>query len=217
MNTNSPNFGWYPLVTLGLIFFCCVLLSGCASDIPPMYCADPDLKCYISQAVKGITVIRENIQYWSNIQIIGQAVVVVSGIVATIMIALQGDDNKWWTRPTGLIATELVTGTTSALVAFHVPDSIDKLIDILDRMTVITNEFDAKADQLVAGRSQEEVDKAFKTDPKFREDVANLTNKFASEFNKAKIDVLRTLGTAARLNAPAPAAPAPARPVPPSK
>jgi hypothetical protein len=93
-------------------------ISGCAQDVLPINCNDPDLQCYVDQAVKGIIIVRENISYWSNVHLIIQFLIVLCGIIATVMIALQGDENKHWTRPIGLVATALVTGLTSALVSF---------------------------------------------------------------------------------------------------
>ena len=96
-------------------------LVGCTKDIPEIDCADPDVNsCYVKHSVEALNVVRENINAWSNILLIGQVLVFVFGLISTIMIALQGDANKYWTRPIGLIATALVTGLTSALVSFHV-------------------------------------------------------------------------------------------------
>ena len=175
-------------------------MSGCAQDVPPVNCTDPDLACYVDQAVKGIRVIRENIDYWSNVNLLGQALIVLSGIIATIMIALQGDDNKHWTRPVGLVATALVTGITSALVSFHVPDNIDKLVDILANMTGTVNEFDYQAEKLKGGKSQKEIEDSFRNDPQFRDSVNELTKRYVDSYNKLKIDMLKLNGTAARLN-----------------
>jgi len=123
-------------------------LSGCAADVPPLNCVDLDFDCYINHATAAIRVVRENIEYLSTINLIGQTCIVVSGVVATIVIALQGDANRFWTRPIGLIATALVTGVTSALVSFHVPDNVDKLADVIANMTEVVNQFDYDAEKL---------------------------------------------------------------------
>src|SRR6202047_1787972 len=136
-------------------------LTGCAQDVPPINCTDPDLKCYIDQATRGIVVVRENIAYWSNVNLIGQVLIVMSGIIATVMIALQGNENRYWTRPIGLVATALVTGITSALVSFHVPDNVDKLVDIMGNMINVTNEYDYQSEKLTSGRNQKEIEEAF--------------------------------------------------------
>src|SRR4051812_44069462 len=152
-------------------------LTGCAQDVPPIACADADFDCFVKQAAAGIKIVRENISYWSNVNLIGQALIVVAGIVATIMIALQGDENKVWTRPIGLIATALVTGMTSALVSFHVPDNVDKLVDILGNMTTITNEFGYQSSKLSEGKDLPEAQQRFKSDAAFRNAVNDLTKK----------------------------------------
>jgi hypothetical protein len=125
--------------------------------------------------------------------------VVVAGIVATIMIALQGDDNKVWTRPIGLIATALVTGMTSALVSFHVPDNVDKLVDILGNMITIANEFGYQSAKLSEGENLTEVQQRFKTDIAFRNSVNELTKKYVDDYNGIKIDMLKLSGSASRL------------------
>src|SRR5690242_6865701 len=127
--SSNRSFLQCSIVLLGL-----VCLSGCAQDVPPVGCDMPNFDCYTEQTLKGIRVVRENISYWSNVNLLGQLFIVLSGMVATIMIALQGDQNKHWTRPVGLAATALVTGLTSALVSFHVPDNVDKLVDIVGSM-----------------------------------------------------------------------------------
>jgi hypothetical protein len=184
-------------------------LSGCARDVLPTECTDPDFDCYSRQMLAGIKVVRDSISYWSNLHLAVQIFIALSGIVATIMIALQGDDNRHWTRPIGLIATAMVTGLTSALVSFHVPDNIDKLIDVGERMTALANDFDYRAVKLKAGRSKQEIEEAFKRDPRFREAENDLTYKYTNEYNKIKSEMLRLGGSAARLTAPASPPPAP--------
>jgi hypothetical protein len=188
------------VIQLGIIMFAVMVLSGCAPDVPPIFCNNTNFRCMIDHDLGAIKIVRQNISLWSDIFLIVQFFIAISGMVATVMIALQGDLNKYWTRPIGLVATALVTALTSALVSFHVPENIDKLIDIVDRMTTAGNEFDYNVEKLRAGRSQEEVDEAYKNDPKFHNDVNNVTQKFSVDFNKIKIDMLRINGTATKLN-----------------
>jgi len=175
-------------------------LCGCAQDVLPINCKDTDVNCYVDQATKGIIVVRQNIAYWSNVNFIAQLVIVISGTVATVMIALQGDQNRYWTRPVGLVATALVTGLTSALVSFHVPDNIDKLVDVVADMTTVTNDFDYRAVKLVDGKSPQEIEEAFRTDKVFRESLNDLTKNFSDQYNKIKIDMLKLSGSGAKLN-----------------
>ncbi|MCW2573474.1 MAG: hypothetical protein JWO88_3532, partial [Frankiales bacterium] len=46
-------------------------LTGCAQDVPPIACADADFDCFVKQAAAGIKIVRENISYWSNVNLIG--------------------------------------------------------------------------------------------------------------------------------------------------
>jgi hypothetical protein len=199
----------HKFVTYSILALAVAGLSGCARDVLTENCIDPDFDCFSRQMLAGIRVVQENISYWSNLHLALQVFIAVSGIVATIMIALQGDENRYWTRPIGLIATALVTGLSSALVSFHVPDNIDKLIDVGERMAAVANEFDYQAVKLKSGRSKQEIEEAFKTDPKFREAENDLTYKYTNEFNKTKSEMLRLRGSAARLTGPpiAPQAP----------
>jgi hypothetical protein len=56
-----------------------LLLAGCAKDVPPLDCNDPDYKCYIDHAVQAAKVVRSNIEYWGNVQLVAQALIVISG------------------------------------------------------------------------------------------------------------------------------------------
>jgi hypothetical protein len=203
--TINKSFGY--IVTFVVI----AGLSGCAKAVLPVECDAADFPCFSKQFLADISETRAHIAYWSNLHLILQIFIAVAGITATIMIALQGDDNRYWTRPIGLVATALVTGLSSALVSFHVPENIDKLIDTAEKMTATANEFDREATKLKAGRSPEEIQEAFKTDPKFREAVNELTYKYATDFNKTKIEMLRLSGTAAKLTS------IPSPPQPPKK
>jgi hypothetical protein len=175
------------------------LLWGCARVIPPVGCEDPNFDCFSDQAILGIKEVREQISYWSNVNFLAQIFIAISGMVATVMIALQGDENRHWTRPIGLVSTALVTGLTSALVSFHVPENVDKLVEIVDRMATVHNNFDYEVVKLRGGRSKKEVEAAFKTDEAFRTQTNDLTRKFVTDYNKIKLEMLRLSGTAARL------------------
>ncbi|THD50761.1 MAG: hypothetical protein E8A46_17265 [Bradyrhizobium sp.] len=88
---------------------------------------------------------------------------------------------------------------TSALVSFHVPDNVDKLVDILGNMTTITNEFGYQSAKLSEGQDAKQVQERFKTDAVFRNSVNELTKKYVDDYNGIKIDMLKLSGTAARL------------------
>ena len=196
------NFARPFLLFLVMLSIASAMLFGCAREPQTVLCADPDFDCFSNQAFQGIAAVRESISYWSNINLIAQIFIALSGMVATVMIALQGDENRHWTRPIGLIATALVTGLTSALVSFHVPDNVDKLVDIVDRMVTTQVAFAHEAGELTAGKPKEEVEKVFQKDAEFSKAVNRLTTRFTNDYNKIKIDLLKLHGTAARLQTP---------------
>lgn len=180
------------------LLVCTILLTACAHDQPPTGCDDTDFLCFENHAMKVMNVVRTDISYWSNINLIAQVSIVIAGIIATIMIALQGDENKHWTRPVGLIATALVTGISSALGSFHVPENVDKLVDIVAKMDKRMNEFDY---QLVKnfGADKEKIKIEYLKNENFRNSVNDVTFAFANDFSALKIELLRLNGTAARL------------------
>jgi|SRR5215471_21733055 len=98
------------------------------------------------------------------------------------MIALQGDANRYWTRPVGIIATSLVTGITALVTSFHVQENIDKLIDIYSEMSIISNNFQHD----ISNKSGNDAD--------------DLTNAYNDKFLKLKTELLRIGGSAGRLN-----------------
>jgi len=129
-----------------------------------------------------MTTIYYNINYWDNVAFWSAIAVGFCGIVATIMIALQGDANRYWTRPIGIIGTSLVTGITALVTAFHVPENVDKLIDIYSDMANITNNYEHDI-QGKAGNEADEIQK-----------------KYNDQFLQLKTDLLRIKGSAGRLN-----------------
>ena len=178
-----------------------ISLSGCTKDVPPIGCDDPDFNCYSQQAVRGIAILRRNISTWANWNRALQISSVICSIIATIMIALQGEQNKAWTRPIGLVASALVTGLASAAMTLHMDENVDRHVDILERMANITNEFGYKSDELAAGRTLDELKQLYKKDADFRDKTNKLTKRFVDDYNKAKIDLLRLSGATARLGA----------------
>jgi len=112
-------------------------------------------------------------------------------VLATVMIALQGDENGYWTRPVGIVATALVTGIASLTSALHVPDNIDKLIDIRHQFTSLVNNFEYD----IQRKSGEEADEVRK--------------KFADESSLLNSERLKLKGSAGRLNIGQPPAPPP--------
>ena len=190
-----------------LVMFSSMLLVGCTSDVPVEHCNNWDFDCSTKRALENMNVVKENIEFWSLINIAGGVSAVAFGVIATLMIALQGDENRHWTRPIGIIATTLVTGISSALVNFHVPDNIDKLIDIAGKMADNTIEFEKRADNLRAERDKKTVESDYRTDQSFRESVNALVQEFANKQNKLKLEMMKIKGTAARLEKPKPGTP----------
>lgn len=190
----------YKISLLKLIAALTLVLNGCASDPGPTACNEWDFDCYADHANINTKLIVENINFWSRVNIIGSVCAFSFGVLATLMIALQGDANKRWTRPIGIIATTLVTGIGSALVNFHVQDNVDKLISLAGNMANLTSEFGENTGNLAAGRDKASVENAYKTDKEFREKTNKLVREFGKKQNDIKMEMMRIKGTAARLN-----------------
>lgn len=201
----SMEFVKIKYITLGLcISAVTIMITGCTIDISPSHCENPDTNCFINHSLASIKIVKENINQWSSIQLYAQIIIAASSLVATIMIALQDDNRKHWTRPVGLVATSLVTATTSALVSFHVPDNVDKLINVIEDMASITNQFDSSIGELTAGKSPEEIKKMYQEDASFRKSYIAAVGVYSKAFNKLKIDMMRINGTASRMNIKSP-------------
>jgi hypothetical protein len=199
MTTTARALLWIAIAISAL------MLAACSRDVPPLGCEDPDFNCYMRQAIAGMTVVRENISIWSNWSRALQIASVVCSIVATIVIALQTDQNRNWTRPIGLVASALVTGIASAVTTFHMDENVDRNVEVLERMANITNDFGFKTDELTAGRTLEELKSAHKNNAEFRDKSNKITKEFVDSYNKVKIDMLKLSGASAKLKSvPAP-------------
>ena len=60
-----------------------------------MECRD-DNNCYIQHTLDTMNIIASQVDYWDNVSLLTAIVAGIAGIVATIMIALQGDANRYW-------------------------------------------------------------------------------------------------------------------------
>jgi hypothetical protein len=125
-------------------------------NLPPPVDCDDDNPCYIKTTLEAMRAISAQIDYLDLITNYSIIFVGVCGILATVMIALQGDNNKVWTRPIGIVATALVTGITALVSSFHVPETKDGLIDIYGKIGTRVNSFIHD----VRGRSIDETDDA---------------------------------------------------------
>src|SRR5262249_6624163 len=104
-----------------------ILLARC-SPMPLSKCApEPPVTCYQDCAVHVMSCRDGDVRFWTGIRISAAIIAGIAGVVATVMIALQGDDNKYWTRPVGIVATAMVTGLTSLVVSFHIPENVSKV------------------------------------------------------------------------------------------
>lgn len=177
-------------------------LSGCAQDVAPKICAEWDFDCYTEQALGGLKAVRENISSWTRLNLIGQILVLFLSIVATLVIALQDENNKHLTRTASLVITALVTGITSALVTFQVPENIERLADVLGEMTTETNKFMLGAEKLKGGRDKDELRKVYREDPVFRNAAIELNASYVGSYNKLKLDLLKLGGKAVNLRTP---------------
>jgi hypothetical protein len=185
----------------GVWVFCAIVLEGCTKDIPAINCTDPDVSsCYVKHALDSLSVVRDNINIWPSILLVGQVLVFIFGLLATIMIALQGDENRYWTRPIGLISTALVTGLTSALVSFHVTANIDKLIDIYSNITTSTNTLEVNLASLFSEQTSDQIQDKFKNDKTYEAEYWKILAPYASSFNKSRVDALKLYGSAGQIN-----------------
>lgn len=188
------------VVRISLLVMCALFLSGCSFDTPSVYCKPTEFSCLINKSVLNINAVKSNIGYWSMVNLTCQVSAIVFGILATLMLALQGDTNKKWTRPIGIVATTLVTGVSTALSNFHVPENVDKLIDVAIKMTESVNNFDRDIELVKAGLSQEEFEVKYNSNEEVRLKTNNIVNDFSNHQAKLKVGLYRIKGTAARLN-----------------
>ena len=180
---------------VGTIIISSILLSSCIQDKPPKNCPVLDFDCHIAQAINEISFARKNVDYWSYINMVGQILTVIFGLIATLIIAMQTDKNKRWTRPVGIIATTFVTGISSVIGNFHVIENVDKMVDLTCEMATLTNIYYFEIEDLKGGRAKEEIDKAYKEDGIFRNKVNVTTKNFCTELNNVKLEMLRVKGT----------------------
>jgi hypothetical protein len=73
--------------TLGLV------VTGCTRDLPPPKECGDNNDCYINYTRDTLAAIADNINSWDNVNTYAIVIVGVCGIVATVMLALQGDQD----------------------------------------------------------------------------------------------------------------------------
>jgi hypothetical protein len=159
---------------------CCILLTSCEKGLPaPKNCSDSVSKCLILQSIDTLSVIKSRIDYWDNVLLMTTVFAGIAGTVATIMIALQGDNNRHWTRPVGIIATSLVTGITAMVTSFHIPENKDKYITAYGELLRVTNRFEHDTTQKQPNKQEAD----------------ELEYKFVSDFTNVKLELLKTQGS----------------------
>jgi hypothetical protein len=155
----------------------CLGLTGCVQSFPPpVECGDKN-DCYIQHTLDTLKAIALQIDYWDNVTLAAALMAGFAGVVATIMIALQGDENRYWTRPTGIIATALVTGITALVTSFHIPESKDKYIAAYGQLVELNNKFEHN----IRSAKDDEAD--------------TLRFQYSSDFTKIKADLLKVKGS----------------------
>ncbi|WP_210187362.1 hypothetical protein [Methylobacterium sp. 13MFTsu3.1M2] len=157
---------------------------------PPEDCV-LEIKCYVQHAIAQLNEIRSDIDWWNSIWLYSVIFVGICGIVATVMIALQGDDNKYWTRPVGIVATSLVTGVTALTTTLHIPETIDKYIEVYSNIGTRTNLFKQEA----RGKTGDELN--------------NVMTDYANDYNKYRIELLKIKGSVGRFGTQTPTLPPP--------
>jgi hypothetical protein len=158
--------------------FYCVVLVACVQIFPDPKECDVDAQCILKQGLDTLIVIKSRIDYWDNVMLVAAIVAAVAGLIATIMIALQGDENRYWTRPIGIVATALVTGITTVVTSFHIPENKDKYITAYGQLVRDMNKFDQARRQ---AQNSENKDK--------------LLYDFISDFTNIKLEILKAQGS----------------------
>jgi hypothetical protein len=171
--------------------FTSVILVGCAEDARPQNCVLPDTDCLLRQAVIGISAVRENITTWSRLLLWGQVVAAVSTLIASIIIALQNDSNLKWTRPIGLFVTALATGIAAFLASFNVSDNTTSLVDSMNKLAGIVNDFDKEIEILKGGAGAQEVKQRYHDDAEFRTKLINVTYDYLGKYHAEKAEMLK--------------------------
>jgi hypothetical protein len=140
-----------------------------------------DIPCIVKYSGIVIHSLKEDINTWSLVNLAGQIFIVICGIVAALVIALN-EKNKTWVKALGITASILVTGTTTLLDVLHVRENTDKLIDLTEKIAYATNKL--------------EYDAFGKSVPEQRA----LIKAFSDEFNKLRVERFRVFGSAGKLN-----------------
>jgi hypothetical protein len=151
---------------------------------PPHACLDSE--CLLGVAHETMTFIYSNISYWDHVSYWSAVSAILFGTIATIMIALQGDTNRYWTRPVGIIATSLVTGIGGLTTSLHVTETIDKLVAVYSTVLTETNSYSLAVSA-----------KDVSTNPRL---AMSISVKFAQQLNEAKAELLKIKGSAARMD-----------------
>lgn len=98
-----------------------------------------DFSCLHNFSDEAIRKLGDDINWWSNLHALALIAVVICGVVTTLVIGIQGDGNKFWTRPVGLISTSVGAAIVTLVGAFHVQDNVDKLIEVRTGVTLAFN------------------------------------------------------------------------------
>jgi hypothetical protein len=83
--------------------------------------------------------LSRDLTWWTrylNICVFGS---IFFGIVATVVISLQGETKNDALKATGIIATTIATSLTATMSTFHVHENIDKLIDARSKIASLSN------------------------------------------------------------------------------
>jgi hypothetical protein len=95
-----------------------------------VYATPQTLKELLGVNGEAISLTRQQSSFWFYLNVGLQTLSVILGIIATLMMALQNNDNAYWMKPIGIIATTLTTGIVTAYSAFHITDNIDTLLKV---------------------------------------------------------------------------------------
>jgi hypothetical protein len=196
------GLAWAGGVTLATALIGWVIYRNLATDVLPTACHSYDLPCYINQMNAGISTVRQEVAFWTWFNSLGQILIVVFGLIATISIALLTDKNKNFTKTIGILGSSLAAGLTSALITLQVPEKVDSLVDHLAKMTRAANDFSLHHRLKAGGRDKDQLQKELASNPKFHDEFITLVNQKMSVYNELKTELLKLGGTASRLRAP---------------
>jgi hypothetical protein len=131
------------LIVAVFILFACLPISTAfaqAENKNPGVCTNSDdVGCHMMSVAGRIQKIGSDINDYTFYLRAATLASILLGIISTVVIGLQADSNKHWTKPIGLISTTVGAGMVTILSTFHIQEDISKLILLRSDMTALLN------------------------------------------------------------------------------